>query len=510
MSRRGCALLFAALFAVGSGRAQPESLAIIGGTILDGNGGEPMQSGVIVVDRGRIVAIGNKGVVIPGGARRIEASGKYIIPGMMDANVHLVYEASPEFMLTFESRLEDIAKEAAQVALKHGFTTVFDTWGPLQQLKSVRDQINRGEVEGSRIFLAGNILGVDGPLTMDFYGLPIEGVSEDTLDRINAMWEQGAGREFVYLTPDELRTRIRAYLDKGVDFVKIGVSGHGAGIYGLMSFAPESLRVIVEETRRRGLTVQSHTMTAEALRLVASDAYDLAQHCGTTFRKLMPDETTLQLIPDSTIKLIVDRKFSCTLNAYTNAEIRRRVGENPVDLDSQNSVPVGFNRSSRANVLIAHQNERKLIGAGATILLSTDAGVPWIESPIINRTSPCWKFKGECLHFLGEGHIAWLKAVHEKGMTPMAMLQAATRNIAAAYKKLDELGTLERGKVADLVILNADPLADFANYEQIHLVMKNGKVIDRDALPINKVLTPLNARHLANRSLGEASVPVNK
>ena len=95
-------------------------------------------------------------------------------------------------------------------------------------------------------------------------------------------------------------------------------------------------------------------------------------------------------------------------------------------------------------------------------------------------------------------------------MTPMAMLQAATRNIAAAYKKLDELGTLERGKVADLVILNADPLADFANYEQIHLVMKNGKVIDRDALPINKVLTPLNARHLANRSLGEASVPVSK
>jgi imidazolonepropionase-like amidohydrolase len=371
----------------------------------------------------------------------------------------------------------------------------------LQEIKAARDQINRGDIPGSRVFIAGNIIGVNGPLSRDFYGLPVDGFSEETISRINSRWEQGVGHETLFMTPEELRVRIREYMDKGIDFIKVAVSGHGAATNGLLNFSPQALQVIIEEARARGMTVQTHTMTVEALRIFAAGDFDLAQHCSTTLREAVPQDGVLKLIPDSTIQLIVKRKLSCSLNAYTDMEIRRRIDdtERKIDIDNPRFTLTGPNSASRADTLIAHQNELKLIRAGVQMLMVTDAGVPWIDSPLIRRTSPCWRNKGQCLHFLGEGHIAWLRAVHEKGMAPMEMLKAATRNVAAAYKKLDDLGTLERGKLADVVVLDADPLADPDNYGRIHLVMKDGRVVDRDALPVNNVLTKLNAPRLATR-----------
>jgi imidazolonepropionase-like amidohydrolase len=77
----------------------------------------------------------------------------------------------------------------------------------------------------------------------------------------------------------------------------------------------------------------------------------------------------------------------------------------------------------------------------------------------------------------------------EKGMTPMQAIVSATRNIAAAYKKLDDLGTIERGKLADLLVVEADPLADVENLRKIVHVIKDGQIVDRDALPVRRVLT---------------------
>ena len=99
-------------------------------------------------------------VNIPADARQINAAGKYIIPGLMDANVHLILGSSIEFIVRHEGRYEDLIEEAAQVTLKNGLTTVFDSWGPLQPLLNVRDRIKRGEAVGSRMFVAGNIVGL--------------------------------------------------------------------------------------------------------------------------------------------------------------------------------------------------------------------------------------------------------------------------------------------------------------------------------------------------------------
>ena len=138
-------LLVSSFFLTAAIVAAEPVTAIVGATLIDGNGGAPLKDAIVVIDGTTIVAVGPRGrVTVPAGAREINASGKYLVPGLMDANVHLVLGSSIEFIVRYEGRYEDLIEEAAQVALKNGLTTVFDSWGPLQPLINVRDRINRG------------------------------------------------------------------------------------------------------------------------------------------------------------------------------------------------------------------------------------------------------------------------------------------------------------------------------------------------------------------------------
>jgi peptidyl-prolyl cis-trans isomerase A (cyclophilin A) len=111
---------------------------------------------------------------------------------------------------------------------------------------------------------------------------------------------------------------------------------------------------------------------------------------------------------------------------------------------------------------------------------------------------------------LGEGHFLWFKAMVEKGMTPMDAIVAATRNIAAAYHKLDQIGTLETGKIADVVVLDADPLQDINNLRRIATVIKDGQVVDRDQLPRKRVLTTSrNTRVIITTELGDIELELD-
>jgi imidazolonepropionase-like amidohydrolase len=105
-----------------------------------------------------------------------------------------------------------------------------------------------------------------------------------------------------------------------------------------------------------------------------------------------------------------------------------------------------------------------------------------LGSFVAAEDSPLW---------LGRSHFLWLEAAEQLGMDPMDALLAATRNIARAYRVDEHLGTLEEGKSADLLILERNPLEAAANYRSISLIMKEGRVIDRDGLPTQPILTSL-------------------
>src|SRR5688572_14655055 len=117
------------------------SIAFIGATQIDGTGSEPLRDSAIVSTNGRITWIGPASQLEVDNVRQVDVRGKYVIPGLLDANVHLVLVRDPDILLRFEAGwYDDLVLEAAQIALRAGFTTVFDTWGPLESLRRVRDR----------------------------------------------------------------------------------------------------------------------------------------------------------------------------------------------------------------------------------------------------------------------------------------------------------------------------------------------------------------------------------
>jgi imidazolonepropionase-like amidohydrolase len=443
--------------------------AIVGGTIIDGTGSAPIKDGVILIEGNKIVAVGKKGqIMLPRDIREIDATGKYIIPGLMDGNVHLYLDYSIEFMSLYEGRFEELIEEAAQVALKSGLTTVFDTWGPLQPLMNVRDRINSGETVGSRMFVAGNIVGLSGPFGRDFNpeaGKFVRGMmsaaTKAFVERINAIWIENVGPDLQIMTPEQVRTEIRKYISRGIDFLKYASNGHGP-TNAFIHFSAEVQKAIVEESHKAGLSVQAHTTTNEGLRMAIEAGVDFITHCGRTSG--MP-------IADSTLSTLIEKQIPCGIMPRTKKRYEIEMKE----------------KEARSSWLkIETLNRIRLIKAGIPLVLASDAALfdPNYVNYVAETNPEYWE---EYPFVLGEAHFLWCKATAEMGLSPMDIILAATRNVAAAYHKLDQLGTLEKWKLADLVILDADPLADINNIRKIFMVMKDGQVVERDRLPIKKI-----------------------
>ena len=454
-----------------------ESIALRGATLIDGTGAPPLENSVILIEGNRFARVGSGiDASIPEGVRTIDLEGKYIIPGMMDANIHLFRDVSIEFIARYEDRLELLIAEAAQIALKYGLTTVFDTWGPLQPLMNVRDRINRNEIPGSRLYVAGNIVGLSGPFGRDFNTRGGWVAPGRFVDRINAMFEENTGPQLSLLEPEQLRGEIRKYIDRGIDFLKYAVNGHDCkGCSGLplklnlawlLLFTPEAQKVIVEESHRANITVQTHTNTVVALRQAVEAGVDLMQHCALTGE---------HPIPDSLIQLMLEKNIHCAVQPRTLKRIETEINNEDI-----------FKRSPKSQ-MTRHENQVRLIKSGAPLLLATDAGV---ANPIKTEVEAGKdQFEVEHPEMIGEAHFIWFRAMIEKGMTPMQCIVSATRNNADAYGILDETGTVEDGKLADLVVLENNPLTDIENTRSISMIFKDGRLVDRESLPLDPVLT---------------------
>ena len=443
-----------------------QTLGVTGATIIDGTG-ESLKEGVLLIEDGRIAAVGSLGSVrIPESAVRIDVKGKYVIPGLMDANLHLYLNLDLETLIKYEDRYHEIILEAAQITLKTGQTTVFDTWGPRAALERARDMINAGQAPGSRIYFAGNIIGFSGPLSADFRAQFAPHVSKAFVKRINATWEERTGRELLWMSPDSVRSIMREYAARGMDFLKYGASGHVD--MNFVSFSPRVQKVIVEEGHRAGITVQTHTTSVESLDMAIEAGVDIITHCGIS-GPIIP-------IPMETIQKMVDRDIACSILPITRSRM------DALEKDAPNATLTPYMK-------IGEMNRTNMIKAGVTLLVSTDAG---IENPVLRAESATLAADTvDARTKLGEGHFNALVALEEMGMEPMEILKSATSHVARAYKMDEDFGTLEVGKIADLVVLDANPLEDARNYRSIHLVIKDGQVVDLDALPVAPIISSM-------------------
>ena len=459
-------------------------VAIVGATVIDGNGGAPMTDATIVVRGKRIAALGPRASVqVPKSARVVDATAKFITPGFIDTNVHLSLYNNGESMVRYEDRFLDLVTEAAQTELKYGITTVRDSYGALIPLVTIRDSIARGKLIGPRLLVAGNIVGWGGPKSPLFSNAaPTTFFDEQMMDFI----AQGSGEELLDMSPDELRVAMRAYLDKGPNFVKYGGTSHTNN---LITFSPRQQEALVDEVHKRGLIAETHSTNPEPLRISVLAGIDLIQH---------PEVHNVP-IPDDLVKLIVDKKVICSVlsNTITGKpwkyylKTRQRADSAKADsvkndsLKTMQRAKTGWeirNEKRTQGVAIRRANAEALIRGGCITTPSTDtylsSAPEFMRNPRID------------LHQMpGTATLAAIEGLVELGMTPSQAIVAATKNGAIASQGLKDFGTLEVGKLADLIVLDADPLADIHNIRKLSLVMRDGRIIDRDKLPEKPVWT---------------------
>ena len=465
--------------------------AIVGGTVIDGNGGAPMTDAVVLIDGARITAVGSRGAVpIPADARQIDARGRWVIPGLIDTNVHLSLYGGQndryETLAKYQPRQDDIVLEAAQIDLRYGVTTVRDSYGALVPLTKVRDRIARGDETGARILAAGNILGWSGPYSFSFSRV----MGQLTLfqEQMNDFVAQGGGEELMAMTPAELRHAIGAYLDKGPDFLKFGGTSHFSEPT-FIGFSLEAQKVMVDAAHARDRAAETHATSVEGLRLSIAAGIDGIQH---------PELLDGREMPDDLVKVIVDRGLNCSMLASTitgpawkrHLKTKDEVEKKRADAAKDAKTPAREKTTAEhrkdaaeegADIEMRRANAQKLIRAGCRVTPGTDSY--WAAAPEFTRTPK----PPEQDH--GIGTIMAIEGLVELGMTSSQAIVAGTRNGASAARGLKDFGTIEAGKLADLVLLTADPLADIGNLRRVALVVKDGRVVDRDRLPQSRVLS---------------------
>ena len=469
----------------------PATVAIVGGTVIDGNGGTPIADAVVLIKGARISAVGPRSAVpIPADASQIDARGKWIIPGLIDTNVHLSLYGGQndryETLAKYQPRQDDIVLEAAQIDLSYGVTTVRDSYGALVPLTKVRDRIARGEQTGARILAAGNILGWSGPYSFSFSRV----MGQLTLfqEQMNDYIAQGGGEELMAMTPQELRQAIGGYLDKGPDFLKFGGTSHFSEPT-FIGFSADAQRVIVDEAHKRNRAAETHSTSIEGLRVSIAAGIDGIQH---------PELLDGRAMPDDLVKTIVDRNLNCSMLASTmtgpawkrHIKTKEEAQKKRAEAEKEARTPAREKTSSERrkeaadlgdDIEMRRANAQTLIRGGCRVTPGTDSY--WAAAPEFTRTPK----PAEQDH--GIGTIMAIEGLVELGMSPSQAIVAGTRNGASAARGLKDFGTIEAGKFADIVLLTADPLADIGNLRKVSAVIKEGRTIDRGRLPASRVLS---------------------
>lgn len=452
----------------------PQTTAFTNVTLIDGRGGAPVCPATVVMEGDRFVAAGAAAQIqVPEGAQVVDGTGQWLLPGFVNGNVHLLdawmFMVGPgtiEYLARWEGRYVEVIEEAAQLVLRNGVTTVFDTYNAIEPVLCARDRINAGTSQGARIFAAGTIVGMGGPFSADFHFAGRKTATQSFVNRIDAMFEAGVGHQLSLLPRNDVRAIVREYLSRGVDILKVAVSDHIFMTVGLdrsyQTFTRPVLDVIVDEGRAAGVPILTHSLSLEALDTSVDLGADVLIHANYTMGMPYPHELVDKIVASDSwaeLQTVHDQHHRALEAAGSWASV------------------LGSGAFS--------DNERMLIKADAKIIMGTDAGCPSVDH--LNDLTPAEREDRPWT--IGGDHFHWTQSMVEKGMSPLQAISAATLNVARSYCKDDRLGSVEPGRLADIVLLDADPLVDIRNLRSIKAVYKDGALVDREALPTVPLVT---------------------
>jgi imidazolonepropionase-like amidohydrolase len=409
-------------------------VAIRAGTLIDGSGGAPVKNAVVVIQGDKIVAAG-AGVAVPAGARVIDLSGLTVLPGFIDAHVHLTGRIIGDGDWQHTDVTEPPALFAllgaahAQQTLEAGFTTVRNVGAFRFTDLALRDAINAGWLPGPRILGAGVSFGINGG-----HCDGSAGYADGALDRPPGGSIADGAADGV----DEVREAVRYNVKNGADVIKICATGgvlSPTDSVGVQQYTEEEMRAVVEVAHMAERRVAAHAHGTAGIKAAVRAGVTSIEH-GSIL-----DAEAVSLMKDHGTYLVP------TLMAGEQVSEMARAGRLPPAI------------AAKALAIAPRMaNSFKLaLDAGVKIALGTDAGV-----------FPHGK----------NGHEFTLMV--RGGMTPMQAIQAGTRTAAALLGLEGRAGTIAAGAAADLVAVRGDPLADITLLERVDFVMKSGTVFKQD------------------------------
>lgn len=425
----------AALFLTAAVHAQP--LVLAGGRLIDGYGGPPIENAVIVVEGNRIKAVGREGTIaIPAGARVIDTNGYTVMPGLMDMHVHLMILGHANYDhwdATYPAKYRDVIMPvAAKQLLMAGVTTVRDLGAPLEDIVAVKNRISRGEIPGPRLFVSGPFLQKSNtPLTAKF--------------------------RWIVNGPEDARRKVQTIVAGGADVIKLIDQDQ---------MTIEEVKAIVDEAHKHGKTVAAHAHRSEEIRQGLRAGVDCFEHTGLA-TKPGYEEDVLQMMRERNATLYwcptIEGLFLYDQTRQNPERIddQRLKADLPADIykdihDSlRNVAQLDYFRLVSRRVPTLANKFRQLRESGVTIVVGTDSGIP--------------------LNFHFDSTWRELKTMVDLGMPPMEAIRAATYWPAQMLKQPD-LGTIAAGKLADLIVVDGDPLTDMTSLRHVVHVVKDGKV----------------------------------
>lgn len=442
----GARLALLAILTLSAAAQSADYKALVGGRLIDGVGNRPIANSVILITDNIITRVGNTDTLtVPTKYEVISTEGMDVLPGLWDSHVHLSLGGHSNYSHWFKQYqgrfVEEIMPASAQQFLAAGVTTVRDMGAPLEEILTVRDRINSGQIAGARILAAGPFV------------------------QHKAYASTAAGRWGVTSVRDA-KTKINKLADVGVDFIKLIDQDQ---------MTLEEVQTIVDTAHQRGLKVVAHARRPEEIRRGLTYGVDNFEHVGLASAPGYGNALIEQLQERTSRGFLWGPPLFWTPTVSVRFNYPYQV-DNPEFIDGdcwhrglqpdtiadikqslQNVGHMKYNELTPLRISTLKHKVEQLKNAGVVFLVGTDSGIP---------------MNFHCTATADEIDVL----VNDMGLPPMDVIRGASYWPASMMGVGDKWGSIQPGLFADIIAVKGDVLRNIELLKRVDLVMKDGVI----------------------------------
>ena len=414
------------------------TLALVGGRIVDGYEGRPIEDGVILIAGERIAAVGTRSELrVPEGIPVIDTRGMTILPGLADMHVHLMILGHGDYEhwdKTYRPRFRsEIMPAAAKQLLVSGVTFARELGAPLEDILDVKRRIEKGEIPGPRLFVSGPF----------FQHKPYFDYEKEF------RWGVAGAAD--------ARARVQKVVDAGVDLIKLIDQDQ---------MTDEEVRAVVDAAHKAGKPVVAHAHREEEIRIGLKVGVDSFEHTGLATEPEYPEDILAGLRKRNQTLAWCPTIEGLYLSEYTADGFPERLNDprwqeglapdliRDIRESLRNVGGLPYFQLVRRRLPTLPRKFQQLRETGVTLLVGTDSGIPGNF-----HTDSTWRELA-----------AWV----DLGMTPMQAIAGATRWPAVWLKREKDIGTIAPGRYADIIAVRGDVLKHIDLLQRVDVVVKNG------------------------------------